>query len=319
MSTPPPAIPPAIEVSEYAARREALANLLTEAHDSTISVVFAGPAGGHLDAVWRPHPHFEYLTGVTDEPEAVIVLAPKHPVESRRACLFLRPLNPELEQWDGLRMPVGQKLKSQTGFRVIHRLSRLGRHLNECLTHSRTLACLHPTAAFDQPVSRDLDLYRKVVERAPGTSIVDASGLIPSLRHAKSAAEIAQLRHAAQITGAGFAAVHAGLKPGLNEFDVQEMIEHGYRTNGSRMPGYSTIVGSGINSTVLHYRANDQTIADGDLICIDSGAAYRGYTADVTRTVPANGTFTPRQREIYSLVLKALDASIAAVKVGANL
>jgi len=109
------------------------------------------------------------------------------------------------------------------------------------------------------------------------------------------------------------------MTPGMNEFEVQEMLEHAYRTNGSRGPAYNTIAGSGFNGTVLHYGANDQTMSDGDLIVIDSGCEFCGYAADVTRTFPVNGTFTKRQREIYSIVLKALDASIAKVKAGATM
>ena len=95
-----------------------------------------------------------------------------------------------------------------------------------------------------------------------------------------------------------------------------ETLEHGYRANGSRGTGYNTIVGSVLNGTVLHYTANKAPIADGDMIVIDSGADYRGYTADVTRTIPANGKFSPRQKEIYELVLKALEASTKVVKPG---
>jgi Xaa-Pro aminopeptidase len=104
----------------------------------------------------------------------------------------------------------------------------------------------------------------------------------------------------------------------MNEFDVQETIEHAYRAAGARSLAFPSIAGSGVNSTVLHYRANAKTIDDGDLICIDSGAKWAGYSADVTRTFPANGQFTKRQREVYEVVLKAQLAAIKAVKPGAR-
>src|SRR5690606_5549645 len=107
------------------------------------------------------------------------------------------------------------------------------------------------------------------------------------------------------ITEIGFKAMMQSIAPGRNEHEVQETVEHAYRMNGSRQIAFPTIVGAGINSTVLHYRANDQVIADGDLVCIDSGAVFGGYAADITRTVPANGRFTERQREVYEIVLKA--------------
>jgi Xaa-Pro aminopeptidase len=110
-----------------------------------------------------------------------------------------------------------------------------------------------------------------------------------------------------------------GLKPGMNEFDLQELIEHAYRLHGARTLSFPTIAGAGVNSTVLHYRANDQPIGKDDLVCIDSGAKWLGYSADVTRTLPAGGKFNKRQREVYEVVLKAQLAAIKAVKPGARM
>jgi Xaa-Pro aminopeptidase len=127
------------------------------------------------------------------------------------------------------------------------------------------------------------------------------------------------MKHAIEITAGGFAAAMKTARPELNEAEVQAALEHAYRAQGSPGPAFGTIVGSGINSTVLHYRANRKIIEDGDLICIDSGAAWGGYGADVTRTIPASGRFTPRQKEIYDIVLRALDAAIKAVKPGVTI
>jgi Xaa-Pro aminopeptidase len=126
------------------------------------------------------------------------------------------------------------------------------------------------------------------------------------------------IQRAADITAQGFDAILKTLEPGMNEFEVQETIEHAYRTAGARALAFPSIAGSGVNSTVLHYRANTKTIEEGDLVCIDSGAKWQGYSADVTRTLPANGKFTKRQREVYEVVLKAQLAAIKAVKPGAR-
>jgi Xaa-Pro aminopeptidase len=109
------------------------------------------------------------------------------------------------------------------------------------------------------------------------------------------------------------------MKAGLNEFDLQEAVEHAYRTGGARDLAFRTIAGGGFNATVLHYHANDRPLVAGELVVLDSGAKYAGYSADVTRTLPVGGKFSPRQRELYEIVLRAQEAAIAAVKPGATL
>jgi Xaa-Pro aminopeptidase len=306
---------PTIPLSEYAARR----NKLLTALKQSVGLVYAGDLLDPLHDDFRPHPHFEYLTGITDEPGAALLLDPTHPVESRRAQLYLRPLNPEVEKWDGYRLEVSKALREKTGFKAIFRLGNLGRFLNEAARRSKSLACLHPLAFHDQPVSPDLDTFRKVAERIPGAEITDRTEILAKLRAVKSAKEVAMIQRSIDITAEGFEAILRFTRPGMNEFDVQEHLEHAYRTNGSRGPAFGTIVGAGVNSTVLHYRANDQPIAEDDLICIDSGAGFRGYGADITRTIPASGKFTRRQREIYEIVLAAEAAAIKSVKPGATL
>ena len=108
------------------------------------------------------------------------------------------------------------------------------------------------------------------------------------------------------MTARGFADAMALVKAGVNEFQVQATLEYGYAMAGGRGSAFPPIVGSGINSTVLHYNANDKQLVDGDLVCIDSGAFYSGYGADITRTIPVSGTFSKRQKEIYNIVLTSL-------------
>lgn len=303
---------PSIELKEYAARRKKLLTALKDA----IGVVFAGGVASPLHDDFRPHPHFEYLTGVVDEPDAILVLDPTSPVENRREMLFLRPLNPEIEKWDGYRLEVSKALRDRVGMKAVFRTTHLPRFLSEAARRARKLACMHTPAWYDQPITPDLELFRKIAERTPGTEIVDKSDAPVRLRSVKSAGEVRMIQHAVDMTRESLAEAFALVKPGMNERDVQVAIEHGYRTRGSRGPAFGTIVGAGVNSTVLHYRANDQPIDKGDLICIDTGAEYRGYGADITRTIPASGKFTKRQREIYDIVLKAEQAAIRAIKPG---
>lgn len=306
---------PEIALSECAARRKKALRLLGK----SIGLLFAGDHDPHSVEPFRPHPHFAYLTGVTDEPGAVLLLDPGSPVEKRRAMLFLRPLNPEIEKWDGYRLEISQALRKRTGFDAIFRLDHLPRILTAAARRSRHLTCLHPLAPYDVPISPDLEVFRKLAERVPGMVIEENADLIPAMRAAKSRAEVAMIQKAIDITALGFEQVMQLMRPGMNEFQVQETLEHTYRMNGSRAVSFPAIVGSGINSTVLHYRANDQQIEEGDLVCVDSGAVYCGYAADITRTLPTTGTFTDRQREVYEIVLRAQEEAIKACRPGATL
>jgi Xaa-Pro aminopeptidase len=176
-----------------------------------------------------------------------------------------------------------------------------------------------PLAQWNSPVSADLAILRAQAERVPGTQVQDRSDLLLRMRAAKSAAEIACIREAGRITATGFAAAMRSMRAGMNEFDLQECVEHAYRTNGARELAFRTIAGGGFNATVLHYHANDRPLVDGELVVLDSGAKHAGYSADVTRTLPVSGRFTARQRELYDTVLRAQAAAIAAVRPGATL
>jgi Xaa-Pro aminopeptidase len=301
-----------IPLSVYAERRAQVLKTLKDA----VALVFAGDMDASLHGEFRAHAHFQYLTGIVDEPGAVLLLDPLNPVEARRAILFLKPLNPELEKWDGFREEISSKLKAKYGVGTIMRTTAFARFLLEATKRAKRYALLHPIAAHTAPVSPDLDVFRKSAERTPGSSFVDHTQLLAVMRAAKDTHELALMQAAANITAKGYDAVLAGLKPGITEFDVQELAEHGYRTNGARRAAYHTIAGGAFNATVLHYHGNREPLRDGDVILIDSGADYMGYACDVTRTFPVGGKFTKRQREIYDIVLEAQLAAIAATKAG---
>ena len=306
---------PSIAPAEFRARRE---RLLAELGQS-VGIVMAGEADPNLHHPWRPHAHFEYLTGITDEPGAMLLLDPAHPVPAKRAILLLKPLNPELEKWDGFRHELGAALRERTGFDTVMRVLAMPRLLLEATRRTRALACLMPLSAWNSPVSGDLSILRAQAERVPGTRIDDRSDLLPRMRAAKSAAEIACIAEAGRITALGFAAAMRSMKAGMNEFDLQEAVEHAYRTGGARDLAFRTIAGGGFNATVLHYHANDRALVAGELVVLDSGAKHAGYSADVTRTLPVGGKFSARQRELYEIVLRAQEAAIAAVRPGATL
>ncbi|HZW09101.1 MAG TPA: Xaa-Pro peptidase family protein [Phycisphaerales bacterium] len=305
----------AITGAEYASRRERVLREL----DGAVGAVFAGEGAGPLLGRWMPSAPFAYLTGITDEPGAVLLLDPKAEDPRRRVILFLRAADPELEAWDGYREQIGTALRARYGIDTIMRLRMLPRILMTAARRRKKLACLHAPAMPESPVSPDLALFRKVAERIAGVSISDRAELLPALRSVKSAAEIALMERAVAASAAGYEAALRAIAPGADESAITTALVRGFEDAGADGVGYNPIVGAGLNSTVLHYMANRGPVGPEDLVLIDAGAAYRGYCADITRTYPASGRFTDRQREIYSVVLEAQEAAIAAVKPGAGM
>ena len=304
-----------ISQEEFSQRRQRLSETL----EGATAVIFAGKGGGLHDE-FRPNLNFEYLTGITDESGAILLLNPGDQNPARREMLFLEPHLPELEKWDGWRGPIDSKLRSSFGFKSLMRVSAFPGALLQACKRSLHGKCLHPLVNHQSPIGPDLEVFQKLQQRIPGFKVTDGSSLVPQLRSVKSKSELGMIRKSADITAKGFQNILNTLKPGVTEFDVQEAAEHAYRAHGSRGPFYGTIVGSGFNGTILHYRANCDVIEDGAMVVIDSGARFGkgsgGYGSDVTRTYPANGRFTERQKEIYSIVLESMETTIAAVKPG---
>ena len=304
-----------VPVAEYRKRREKVLRAIKGA----TGIVLAGEGSSPLVGSWHPDWDFYYLTGIADEPGAAIVFDPSNEWPDRRITLLLRPLNPELERWDGLRESLGEKVKADTGFKTVHRTLALPRILTASASRNKRLACLHPFAAYNAPVSKDLEMFRRVAERIPGASIEDRTEVLPKLRHVKSTVEVKLIQRAVDATAEGFDALCGALGDGVNEKDLERAMTRGFADAGGTGIGYNPIVGAGRNTCVLHYKNNDQPVGKGDLVLVDAGASVGNYTADVTRTYPVSGAFTPRQAEIYTLVLRALDAGIRAAKPGATM
>ncbi len=303
-----------IKVEEFAARRSRVLKSLKGA----VGLVLAGDGSPPLRGSWEAHSDFFYLTGIRDENGAAILFDKSNPDPRRRIVLFLRPTDPELDQWDGFRDLISKDLRTKTGFESIMRTTYLPRMLTGAGVRAKKFACLHQFSTYNAGISPDLALFRKVGERVPGVAIEDRANLLPSMRAVKSRAELVQMRKAVAATVAGFERALGVIEPGANELDIQRAIERGFEDAGATRPAYNSIVGTGVNATVLHYTRNDQPVGDDDIVLIDAGAEVGGYSADVTRAFPVSGKFNKEQRELYTLVLKALDAGIRAVRPGAS-
>ncbi|MEM9066071.1 MAG: Xaa-Pro peptidase family protein [Planctomycetota bacterium] len=304
-----------IRTDEFMARRKKVLRALGK----QIAVVFAGEQTDPLHGAFVCDKDFAYLTGLTDEPGAMLVLDPTQPVSSWRDTLVLRPLDPELEQWDGRRDPISGALKARLGFKRVVRSNRLGRVLRETLQRGKSLACLHAFADFDQPVGPDLSLYRQIAERVPGVAIDDSTNVLPALRSVKSTAEVRCIAGAINATMEGHRKLLSALEPGVEEHALQAELEHGFALGGGRGHAFRPIVGSGKNATVLHYVTNHDVAGDGELLLLDCGTTVNGYCSDITRCFPVSGKFSKRQREIYGIVLRALKAATTAVAPGVTM
>jgi Xaa-Pro aminopeptidase len=314
-----PLVVAGIEIKEYQARRERV----LEALAGRGAVVFAGEGGGHEK--FKPDSFFRYLTGIVTEPGAAVLFNPAAEDPARRICLYLRPMNPEAERWERYRAMLSIGLRRQTGFARVFRTDALAMHVMTAASRCRKLACLHPVSSANAPVPADLALFRKVGERLAGVTIEDRTQMLSQMRSIKSRTEIGLMREAARVTSGGYAAAMSAIAPGRSERDVHRAMENAYMDAGADAtvsPGghaYDPIVGSGLNATLLHYTQNDRRLEAGELLLIDSGARFHGYCCDVTRTLPVSGRFTPEQRELYGIVLDAMQAAIKVLRPGAFL
>jgi len=240
------------------------------------------------------------------------------PGEPGAFLLFVQPREPERELWDGPRIGL-DRARTEYGADASHSIDDLFVIAPPLLQNAERLyTTLGTNPAFDRRVlewmSAQSEERRK--HRLRLSSLVDAAALLAEERLRKDGAGIARLRTAASITVDAHQSAMRAARPGLHEYEVAATLEYHFARLGAR-PGYPTIVGSGPNATTLHHIENRRRIEDGDLVLVDAGAEWDCFTADVTRTFPANGSFSRPQREIYELVLDAHSAAIEAVVPGA--
>ena len=297
----------------FRARRRKVMDAIGEG----IAVLYGADAVASSAAVAPPFAqdsNFAWLTGIVDEPGAILVLAPAE--REIKEWLLLPSRDPEVERWEEEQLPLGAEVERRTGFRRVGRTSSLGALVTTLAERSKQLHLLGPIVSTGAPVPRELELYGKVAQRVPGTAIRDDSGLLPSLRIVKEPRELELMRKAAAATKRGHLAAMREVRPGWTERQLKERVEAEFRLGGGDGLSYDSIVGAGRNAASLHYIGGGGAIRAGDLILIDAAASVGGYACDVTRTFPASGKFTPEQRQVYELVLAAQAAAAAKLRAG---
>ena len=266
---------------------------------------------------YRQDTDFYYLTGF-EEPNAVAVLAPDHP--EHRFVLFVQPKDREREVWTGWRVG-DERAKQEYGADAAFTIDKLDEELPKLAEKAdRIYYRFGGDPTFDERLVRLMRRFQRQRQRegTGPTSVIDPAELLHEMRLIKSPDELALLRRAIDITCEGHIAAIQAIKPGAYEYEIEAIIRYVFRRNGSPRSGYPPIVAAGENATVLHYTVNDHRIENGDLLLIDAGAEFGYYTGDVTRTLPARGTFTPEQAVLYQLVLDAQLKAIDAVRPGAT-
>jgi Xaa-Pro aminopeptidase len=284
-----------------------------------VLLAIGAPEPRHDYLAFFQEPSFYYLTGFS-EPDAALVIVKRG--GSVGTTMFVQPRIPAQEVWSGARLGTdGVASLMGTAARPA---SQLRTTLDSLL---RTGPRLHvvgdirpakPDADGDRILTADEQFVEALRRRHAGLRVQAVNSIVQQMRGTKSPTELAFIRQAADITTRAHNEALRALEPGMNEFELQALIEYTFRRNGVERPGFASIVGSGPNSTTLHYNANDRFIEPGDVVVMDVGASYKGYSADVTRTLPANGTFSPEQRAIYQLVRDAQAAAERQAKVGAQ-
>jgi Xaa-Pro aminopeptidase len=302
-----PGIPPA----EYSARRLALATSL----DSNCIVIMREAdykmRSNDTEYRYRQESNFLYLTGLKSPGNYIILSALSVIIDGKpvRSLIFLN--NPG--DSTGIRL---------AGDEIILPAKRFSEIFRSILPGIKTLYLSAPDLSFvndwvnDKKIFLDKNVKKELEQQFPGLKVKNALPLFGKFREIKSNAELELMRKAMELTGKGLERAFINCAPGKFEYELQADIEYEMIRGGAEYTGFPSIVGSGLNSLILHYDDNNRQMNAGDVVVMDVGAEYAGYSADITRTIPVSGKFTPAQKEIYETVLRAQKAIIGSIRAG---
>lgn len=264
------------------------------------------PRNGDQCFPFRQHSDMFYLTGL-DQEKCILTLFPNHPVEAMREIVFTVKTNDQMVTWYGHKYTLEQ-VTEISGVKTVKWLDDFESTFRDLMARADFVYLNqneNPRFTTDVP-SRDLRFMQKLRMDYPLHSFERLAPLLTDLRIVKDAEEIKLIERACEITGDAFGRILNFVKPGVKEYEVEAEIAHEFIRNGASGHAYPPIVASGENNCILHYNQNDQECKDGDLLLLDFGAEYANYAGDCSRTIPVNGKFTPRQRQVYEAVLRVL-------------
>ncbi|MBB6612361.1 aminopeptidase P family protein [Pontibacter sp. Tf4] len=297
-------------------------NFTKELKPSSIAVFHSNdvmPTNADGTMAFRQNNDLFYLSGV-DQEESILIIFPDARDPRMKEVLFVRETNDHILTWEGYKLTKKQA-QEVSGIQTILWTHEFKSVLNTLMAEAEHvyLNSNEHLRAVVEVETRDARFIKWMQERYPLHKYERSTPIMHYLRAIKSEHEIALIRKACHITELGFRRLLNFIKPGVMEYEIEAELWHEFIRNRSRGPAYGSIIASGSNACILHYVDNDQECKDGDLVLMDFGAEYANYASDLTRTVPVNGKFTQRQRDVYDSVLTVMKAATAMLVPGNTL
>lgn len=274
------------------------------------------PRTGDQTFAFRQNSDMFYLTGL-DQEKCILTLCPGHPVPAMREILFTVKTSDLMVTWFGHKYTMDEA-RQVSGIQTVKWLDDFELTLRDLMSRVQVVYLNqneYPKFTTEVPVC-DRRFAAKMHADFPVHTYERLAPIVTQMRTVKQPEEIAQIQKACNITRDGFKRVLQFVKPGVKEYEVEAEFTHEFIRQGATGHAYSPIIASGAAACILHYCTNSETCNDGDLLLMDVGAEYGNYCADMTRTIPVNGKFTPRQRDVYEAVLRVLKAGMALLKPG---
>lgn len=251
---------------------------------------------------FQQHRDILYLSGV-DQEESILVMFPDAPYEMHREVLFLKETNDHIAVWEGEKL-TKQRASGVSGIKTVYWLQDMERVMAELMAQCDTVHINtneHYRASIETE-TREARYTKWLFNNYPAHSFAKSNPILQRLRSVKDPIELDLIQKACDISEKGLRRILGFIKPGVTEYEIEAEFMHEFLCNRSKGFAYTPIVASGNNANVLHYTQNNQHCNDGDLILLDAGAEYANYSSDITRTIPVNGKFTKRQRDVYEAV-----------------
>lgn len=276
------------------------------------------PVSADSTLPFTQHRDIFYLSGI-DQEESILVLFPDSYEEKHREILFLRETNEHVAIWEGAKLDKNQAFEV-SGIKTVYWLQDFHKVLYKLLTEAENIYInINEHYRAERTVETREDRFIKQLKQDyPAHTYLRSNPILQRLRSIKEPEEIALIQTACDITEKGFRRILSFTKPGVWEYEIEAEFAHEFLKNRSKGFAYTPIIGSGYSSNVLHYIQNNQQCKDGDILLLDVGAEYANYSSDMTRTIPVNGKFSERQKEIYNAVLNCKNEAEKLLVAGNN-